>query len=112
MAPLAVPAKTLTRKACCTPAPPGVNGTAAATALTPSTSSTFFTEPPMLKASSRNQKAVKRKHHAPELHEPHLAEVAPAVAQDRQPLAHARPEGPHPAREQREAGQPERRRAP
>ena len=43
-----------------TPAPPGVKGTAAATALTPSTSSTFFTEPPTWNASSRNQKAVKR----------------------------------------------------
>ena len=35
-------AKTFTRNACCTPAPPGVNGTTAATALTPSTSSTFL----------------------------------------------------------------------
>ncbi len=60
VAPVAVPANTCTRNACCTPAPPGVNGTAAATALTPSTSSTFFTEPPTLNASSRNQNAVKR----------------------------------------------------
>src|SRR4051812_1901958 len=61
VAPLAVPAKTLTRKACCTPAPPGVKGTTEATALTPRTSSTLRTEPPMLKASSRFQKAAKRK---------------------------------------------------
>ena len=60
VAPLAVPANTLTSSACCTPAPCGVNGTAAATAFTPSTSSTFLTEPPTLKASSRNQKAAKR----------------------------------------------------
>ena len=35
MAPLAVPWKTLTSRACCTPAPWGVKGTAAATAFTP-----------------------------------------------------------------------------
>ena len=56
----ACPAKTFTSSACCTPAPPGVNGTSAATALTPSTSSTFFTEPPTLNAVSRNQNAAKR----------------------------------------------------
>ena len=55
-----MPANTLTSSACATPAPWGVNGTAAPTAFTPSTSSTFFTEPPTLNASSRNQKAVKR----------------------------------------------------
>ena len=55
-----MPANTLTSSAWVTPAPWGVNGTAAPTAFTPSTSSTFFTEPPMLKASSRNQKAAKR----------------------------------------------------
>src|SRR4051794_35495274 len=60
VAPAAVPANTLTKNACCTPAPPGVNGTAAATALTPSTSSTLRTDPPMWNASSRNQNAVKR----------------------------------------------------
>ena len=59
-APAAVPANTFTSSACCTPAPPGVNGTTAATALTPSTSSTLRTEPPTLNASSRNQNAVKR----------------------------------------------------
>jgi hypothetical protein len=37
-----------------------VNGTTAATALTPSTSSTFLTEPPTLNASSRKKNAVKR----------------------------------------------------
>ena len=42
-----------------------VNGTAAETALTPSTSSTFFTEPPTLKASRSIQKAEKRKHQPP-----------------------------------------------
>src|SRR5215216_2518330 len=61
----AVPAKTLTSSACCTPAPPGVNGTSAATALTPSTSSTFLTEPPTLNADSRNQNAVKRRNQPP-----------------------------------------------
>ena len=65
VAPDAVPAKTFTRNACCTPAPPGVNGTTAATALTPSTSSTFLTEPPTPNASSRNQNAAKRKHQPP-----------------------------------------------
>jgi hypothetical protein len=45
VAPAAVPANTLTSSACCTPAPPGVNGTIAATALTPSTSRTFFDRP-------------------------------------------------------------------
>ena len=52
--------KTFTSSACCTPAPPGVNGTSAATALTPSTSSTFETDPPTWKASSRHQNAAKR----------------------------------------------------
>ena len=56
------PANTLTSSACCTPAPPGVNGTTAATALTPSTSSTLRTDPPTLNASSRSQNAAKRKH--------------------------------------------------
>ena len=54
------PPKTLTRNACVTPAPWGVNGTAAPTAWTPSTSSTFLTEPPILNASSISQNAVKR----------------------------------------------------
>ena len=48
-----------------TPGGAGVNGTSAATALTPSTSRTFLTEPPTLNASSRNQNAVKRNAHAP-----------------------------------------------
>ena len=52
--------KTFTSSACCTPAPPGVNGTSAATALTPSTSSTLPTDPPTLNASSRHQNAAKR----------------------------------------------------
>ena len=52
--------KTFTSSACCTPAPPGVNGTSAATAFTPSTSSTLLTEPPTLNASSRHQNAAKR----------------------------------------------------
>ena len=60
VAPLAAPAKTLTRNACWTPAPPGVNGTIDATALTPSTRSTLRTEPPMPNASSRFQNAAKR----------------------------------------------------
>jgi hypothetical protein len=59
------PLKTLTSSACWTPAPWGVNGTAADTAFTPSTSSTFFTEPPTWNASSRNQNAAKRKHQPP-----------------------------------------------
>jgi hypothetical protein len=46
-------------------APCGVNGTAAETAFTPSTSSTFLTEPPTLKASSSIQNAAKRKHQPP-----------------------------------------------
>ena len=54
------PPKTFTSSACWTPAPPGVNGTTAATALTPSTSRTFSTEPPTPNASSRHQNAVKR----------------------------------------------------
>ena len=58
-------AKTFVSSACCTPAPCGVNGTAADTAFTPSTSSTFLTDPPTLKASSSIQKAAKRKHHPP-----------------------------------------------
>ena len=65
MAPAAVPPKTFTSSACWTPAPPGVNGTSAAMAFTPSTSSTFWTEPPTLNASSRNQKAAKRRHQPP-----------------------------------------------
>ena len=65
MAPGAAPANTFVRSACCTPAPCGVNGTAADTAFTPSTSSTFFTEPPTLNASSSIQKAAKRKHQPP-----------------------------------------------
>jgi hypothetical protein len=60
VAPGAVSANTFTRSACATPAPCGVNGTAAATALTPSTNSTFFTDPPTLNASSKNQNAAKR----------------------------------------------------
>ena len=56
-----MPANTLTSSACCTPAPCGVKGTAADTAFTPSTSSTFFTEPPTWKASSSIQNAAKRK---------------------------------------------------
>ena len=55
-----MPLKTLASSACCTPAPWGVNGTAADTALTPSTSITFLTEPPTPKASSNIQKAAKR----------------------------------------------------
>src|SRR5215208_6051654 len=55
-----VPATTLTSSACCTPAPPGVNGTSAATALTPRTSSTFLTEPPTLNDSSSSQNAMNR----------------------------------------------------
>src|SRR5204863_2339252 len=65
VAPVATPAKTFTSSACCTPAPPGVNGTTAATALTPSTSRTLRTEPPTLNASSSNQNAVKRKTQPP-----------------------------------------------
>ena len=104
--PAAVPAKTFVSSACCTPAPCGVNGTAADTAFTPSTSSTFFTEPPTLKASSSIQKAAKRKHQPPELHEEHLADVALAVLEDREALAHALPERLGAHAEQREAGQP------
>ena len=63
MEPAAVPANTFASRACCTPAPCGVNGTAADTAFTPSTSSTFFTDPPTLKASSSIQNATKRQHH-------------------------------------------------
>ena len=65
MAALAVPANTVASSACCTPAPPGVNGTAAATALTPRTSITFLTDPPTLNASSSSQNAVKRNAHPP-----------------------------------------------
>ena len=65
VAPAAAPAKTLTSSACWTPAPPGVNGTTAATAFTPSTSRTLRTDPPTLKASSRHQNAAKRKHQPP-----------------------------------------------
>ena len=57
-----MPANTLASSACWTPAPCGVNGTAADTAFTPSTSSTFLTEPPTRNASSSIQKAAKRKH--------------------------------------------------
>src|SRR5919204_188348 len=41
-----------------------------------------------------------------ELDDPHLAEVAVAVAQDREPLPHPLPERAHLAREQREADEP------
>ena len=58
-----MPANTFTSSACATPAPWGVNGTAAATAFTPSTSSTFFTEPPTRNASSSIQNAAKRNTH-------------------------------------------------
>jgi hypothetical protein len=60
-----VPRKTFVISACCTPAPCGVKGTAADTAFTPSTSSTFLTDPPTLKASSSIQNAAKRKHQPP-----------------------------------------------
>ena len=79
MAPAAVPANTFASSACWTPAPPGVKGTSAATALTPSTSSTLRTEPPTLNASSSIQNAVKRKPQPRELDEEHLAQVAAAV---------------------------------
>src|SRR5213075_2673083 len=60
----ALEAKTLTSSACCTPAPPGVKGTAPATWLTAKTRRTFLTDAPTRKASRKNQKAAPRESQA------------------------------------------------
>ena len=85
-----MPLKTLASSACCTPAPWGVNGTAADTALTPSTSITFLTEPPTPKASSKHPEGGEAEQPAGELDAEDLAQVALPVAQDGQPLLDAR----------------------
>ena len=48
-------AKIVSSSACCTPAPPGVNGNTDATTWTPRTSNALRTEPPMWNASSSAQ---------------------------------------------------------
>ena len=54
------PVRVATSSACWAPAPPGVKGTMLAIACTLITSITLPTEPPMPKASRKNQKAAKR----------------------------------------------------
>ena len=101
--------KTLTSSACCTPAPPGVNGTAPATWPTPKTSSTFSTGPPDPEGVKEQPVAGKAAQPGTCLQGRHFAQVAPAVGEDRHALTHARPERLDADRQQREGE--ERRRS-